>query len=377
MKFVYDEDQQALQASTRGLLERRQPAAGARRLLEAGPGLDRAGWRQGAELGWFSMLAPEAAGGGSLSGQGLVDATALAEEWGRALAGGPLISTNVAINALSAHGTSEHQSLLPALVSGTTLITVALAEDAGDWDPHRTATRAERAGERFYLTGTKVLVEAAADAEWLLVTARDGERVIAMLVAADAEGISVQPHRSLDLTRPLGRVSFDRTPVESTAVLSTGSMAAFQEWIDLGAVLACADSVGGAERVVEMTVEYTRQRVQFGRPIASFQAIRHRCADMLLALEGARAATRYAALAAGDGFPDAQGAVDLAKAHVGDATAMVTGEGIQLHGGIGFTWDHDMHLFARRARTNAVLFGTTAWRRSRSWDRLAPTAEVG
>lgn len=371
MKFLYDVDQRELQRSTRGLIARRL-GGGARAVYESPDGMDMDLWREGAALGWCSMLVPEALGGGSLTPQGLVDAAALAEEWGRALLPGPLTSLNVAALALATCGSPEHQALLPDVVGGSSIVLWCGAE-AGP-DPTVVTTTASPSNSGWVLTGAKSLVEHAGSADHFLVTARDGDGVGEWLVPAGAPGVTVSQRRSLDLTRRLATVHFDDVALPAPARLPGANAAAVAHHLDVAAVLVCADSVGGAARVLELTVDYAKDRVQFGRPIASFQAIKHRCADLLIAVEGARAASRYAALAVADGTPDAPLAVDLAKAHVGEVYAGVAGEGIQLHGGIGFTWDHDMHLFARRAKLNEIMHGTPRWRRDRAGVRLASMA---
>jgi alkylation response protein AidB-like acyl-CoA dehydrogenase len=370
MNFLYDDEQVALAESTRMLIERRRASVTVRDLMHSGTGLDPLAWREGAGLGWFSMLVPESSGGGSLTAQGLVDLTALAEQWGRSLQSGPLISTNVAAAALAHAGSPAQQTLVPGLVSGGTTVAWCVAEEAAEWNATRTGLAATADGRGLTLSGTKILVESADLAEHLVVTARLEGTVVELLVPAGAPGVTIEAHRTLDLTRRYHAVSFDRTPVGRNALLPGADLAGIEAQIDTAAVLACADSVGGAERVLEMTVAYAGDRVQFGRRIASFQAVKHRCADLLVAVEGARAATRYAAMTLADGDQAAAGAVDVAKAHVGDACATVTGEAIQLHGGVGFTWDVDVHLYARRAKANEVLFGSPAWRRARTWQRL-------
>lgn len=371
MKFLYDADQRELQRSTRGLIARRF-GAGARAVYESAAGMDMDLWREGAAVGWCSMLVPEALGGGSLTPQGLVDAAALAEEWGRALLPGPLTAVNVAALALATCGSPEQQALLPDLVGGSSIILWCGAE-AGP-DPTAVSTTARASDGGWVLTGAKSLVEHAHSADHFLVTARAGEGMGEWLVPAGAPGVTISERRSLDLTRRLATVHFADVALPASARLPGASGAVVDHHLDVAAVLVCADSVGGADRVLELTVEYAKDRVQFGRPIASFQAIKHRCADLLVAVEGARAASRYAALAVADGRSDAPLAVDLAKAHVGEVYAAVAGEGIQLHGGIGFTWDHDMHLFARRAKINEVMHGTPQWRRARAGARLASMA---
>jgi alkylation response protein AidB-like acyl-CoA dehydrogenase len=374
VNFLFDDDQELLRDSVRRLLQRDAPSAELRRLLDTDTGFNEALWRRAAELGTLSMLVPAEFGGGSLTGQGLVDAVLLAEEWGRALAPGPFVSTQVALAALSTFGSSEQRALLPHFVAGERIITWCVAEAGAGWDPalFRCTVGADGDGG-LVLAGAKTFVEAADIADHYLVAALSDNGPIAVLIPADTAGITVEPHVSLDLGRRMSAVSFSGVPVARDAILPAADAAALDAQLRLAAVLACADSVGGAQRVVEMTVAYVKEREQFGRTIASFQAVKHRCADLLVLLENARAATHYAAIALDADAPDAPLAVSLAKAYVGDAYATITGEGTQLHGGIAFTWEYDMHLYVRRAKTNEVLFGTPAWHRARSWAALTRT----
>jgi alkylation response protein AidB-like acyl-CoA dehydrogenase len=214
-------------------------------------------------------------------------------------------------------------------------------------------------------------VESAQVADHFLVTALADNGPVQLLVPSDIAGVRIEPHVSLDLSRRTSAVTFHEVHVGADALLPLTDSGAINKQLQLAAVLTCADSVGGAQRVLEMTVAYTKEREQFGRTIASFQAVKHRCADLLIQLESVRAATHYAALALEEGADDAALAVSLAKAYVGDAYAAITGDATQLHGGIAFTWEYDMHLFVRRSKANEVLFGTPSWHRERTWQTLA------
>ncbi|MCW2622089.1 MAG: hypothetical protein JWL64_1691 [Frankiales bacterium] len=363
MHFLLAEDHELMRSSIRGLLA---ATARVRELVDGPTGFDPVAWRRAAELGMLSMLVPEDLGGGSLTEQPLVDAVVLLEEAGRALAPGPLVSANVVAYALGRWGSAEQQALLPALVAGDQIATWAVAEV--DWDGGSVHCAAKRDAHDLVLDGTKSYVEAADVADHLLVTALlDGE-LVSLLVPGAAAGLSVVQHRSMDLTRRLHTVSLDGVRVPSTAIVPADHEALLR----VAAVLTCADAVGGAEVVLEKTVRYTKEREQFGRTIASFQAVKHRCADLLALLEGARAAAHYAALAVDGDQADAELAVSIAKAVVGDAYATITGEGTQLHGGIAFTWEHDLHLYVRRSKADQVLFGAPAYWRRRTWAALEP-----
>lgn len=374
MNFLFDEDQESLRDSTRGLLEKLLPPDRIRELLDSGSGLDEPAWRRGAEQGWFSMLVRPEHGGGSLTDQGLVDALVFAEETGRALAPGPFISTNVAGFAISQSGSPAQQELLPRIVSGEQMVTWCLAEELAGWDAAKMRCSLRRTADGYTLDGVKLYVESAESADFLLVVASCDGELVEVLVPATAPGITIDGHVSLDLSRRSGAVTFTEVAVPASALLPGFDAEALERQLQVAAVLSCADSVGGAERVLERTVEYTMERVQFGRTIASFQAVKHRCADLLLLLESARAATHYAALAVSEKGEDAALAVGLAKAHAADTYATIAGEGTQLHGGIAFAWEHDMHLFVRRAKANQVLFGSSSWHRHRTWPLLQTAA---
>lgn len=363
MHFLLADDHELMRSSIRGLLA---ATARVRELADDPTGFDPVAWRRAAELGMLSMLVPEHLGGGSLTDQPLVDAVVLLEEAGRALAPGPLVSANVVAFALSRWGSPEQQALLPALVAGDQIATWAVAE--ADWDAGSVHCVARHDGGDLVLDGTKSYVEAAGVADHLLVTACIGEELVSVLVPASSAGISIEQHRSMDLTRRLHAVTLDGVRVPGAALVPVDHEALLR----VAAVLTCADAVGGADVVLEKTVRYTKEREQFGRTIASFQAIKHRCADLLALLEGARAAAHYAALAVDGDQADAGLAVSIAKAVVGDAYATMTGEGTQLHGGIAFTWEHDLHLYVRRSKADQVLFGTPAYWRHRTWAALAP-----
>jgi alkylation response protein AidB-like acyl-CoA dehydrogenase len=239
-----------------------------------------------------------------------------------------------------------------------------VAEPHSPWTPEGVATTATPDGDHVLLRGTKTAVQDAGGARWLLVTARlDGEPV-SYLVDRDAPGLTVRRQRVMDLTRALYEVHLDGVRVPAQRALSGGG-AEVQRLLDQAAVLTCAESLGVAGRLLEMTVEYVKTRVQFGRPIGSFQAVKHKCATMAMLVHGSRAATYAAAMAADADLPDAGRAACAAKAFVADAVSKVGGEALQLHGGIGFTWEHDLHLYLRRGKVDEVLYGDAVVHRER------------
>jgi len=365
--FAFSEDQELLRSTTRRFLEEHHPLASLRSVIEAEETFDPDVWRQGAELGWAAMLVPSEHDGGSITEQPLVDVVVLAEELGRVLYPGPFVPTNVVADAIATWGDpAQRRELLPSIARGACVGAWCLTED-GTSDLASVGVRATRAGDGYRLQGVARHVHGASVANLLLVAARAEDRIAHLAVHVPAPGVTIRPHVGLDLTRRYAEVRFDDAVVPGSALLpAAGSATAIAERSSgIATVLQAAEAVGSADSLVSTTVQYAKDRVQFGRPIGSFQAIKHRLADMLLTLEGMRAATHYAALAMSDGFDDAAEAVAVAGSYVGDAFPYACGEALQLHGGIGFTWEHDIHLFVRRARVDQVMYGDPAWHRER------------
>ena len=374
MDFGFGEDQELLRTTTRRFLTEQQSLAEVRRSLESTELFDAGIWRQGADLGWTAMLVPAEYEGGSVTHQPLVDLVVLAEELGRELNPGPFVPSNVVADAIARFGTDvQAKEHLPCIARGETTCAWCLSGD-GSPEPSAVEVRATRADGGWRLSGVARYVHAAGDATLLLVTAKDseGDDVVNLLVRRPTAALSERVIAGLDLTRRFAEVRFDDVSVPAAAELA-GGWAVVERCLALATVLQAAESVGAADLVFTSTVEYLKKRVQFGRTIASFQAIKHRLADLLLDLEGMRAAAHYAALALGDGLPDAAAAVGTAGAYVDDTFAHLCGEALQLHGGIGFTWEHDIHLFVRRAKVNQVLYGDGAWHR----ERLVRLMEAG
>jgi alkylation response protein AidB-like acyl-CoA dehydrogenase len=373
MDFGFGEDQELLRSTTRRFLTDHQSLADVRRSLEEPELFDAGIWRQGAELGWTAMLIPAEHEGGSVTGQPLVDLIVLAEELGRELNPGPFLPCNVVADAIARFGTDvQGKEHLPRLARGESTCAWCLSGD-GSPEPSAVDVRATRVGGGWQLDGVARYVHAAGDASLLLVTAQDTEDgVVCLLVPRPTAGLSVRVLSGLDLTRRFAEVRFDAVSVPATAELA-GGRSVVERGLSVATVLQGAESVGAADLVFTSTVDYAKKRVQFGRTIGSFQAIKHRLADLLMDLEGMRAAAHYAALALGDGLPDAAEAVATAGAYVDDTFAHLCGEALQLHGGIGFTWEHDIHLFVRRAKVNQVLYGDGAWHR----ERLVRLVEAG
>jgi len=366
MDFGFGEDQELLRSTTRRFLTEHQPLAEVRRSMEAPDLFDPDVWRQGAELGWTAMLVPAEHEGGSVTGQPLVDLVVLAEELGRELNPGPFVPSNVVADAIARFGTEvQGKEHLPRIARGEATCAWCLS---GDGSPERTAVEvsATRGGDGWRLDGVARYVHAASDATLFLVAATEagGDGVVNLLVPRASVGLSDRVLTGLDLTRGFGEVRFEDVSVPPSAELA-GGWDVVERCLSVATVLQAAESVGAAEQLFAATVDYAKKRVQFGRTIGSFQALKHRLANLSMELEGMRAAAHYAALALGDGLPDAAEAVATAGAYVDDAFAHLSGEALQLHGGIGFTWEHDVHLFVRRAKVNQVLYGDGAWHRER------------
>jgi alkylation response protein AidB-like acyl-CoA dehydrogenase len=372
LDFTFGEDQDLLRDSTRRFLADRQPLSALRPVLEAPEVVDRAAWREAAELGWTSMLVPAEHDGGSVTDQPLVDLVVLGEELGRVLHPGPFVPTNVVADVVARWGSdAQRKELLGPLARGEQLASWCLSGD-GSVESDSCVVQAEQRGDAYVLDGVARYVHGATVADLFLVVARASKGLIHVLVPSDVNGVAVRTQQCLDLTRRFGEVTFDGVEVDAAHLLDHDPAAVLERAIDVATVLQAAEAVGGADRLFGETVAYLKDRVQFGRTIASFQAIKHRIADLLVLLEGMRAATHLAALALDDGFDDRAAAVSTAGSYVDDGFAHLCGEALQLHGGIGFTWEHDAHLFVRRAKTSQALYGESSWHR----ERLCSLAEA-
>jgi alkylation response protein AidB-like acyl-CoA dehydrogenase len=370
MYFDLTDEQQAIKSTARDLLAARCKSERIRALVESEHGFEQSDWEEMAELGWPGLALPEEWGG---QGLGIVDLAVLFEEMGYALAPSPLLSTTVAGLALAINGTDEQRERwLRPLAAGEARGTVALF-DAGT--PARIGDFAMEAvadGDGVVLDGEKVLAMDAASADFFLVATSDGRR---HLVERDADGVSVGAERSIDLTRRLYSVRFDGVKVTAEATLGGGQ----EEYLPIlwrACVAIAAESTGVAQRTMEMAVEYAKDRQQFGRPIGAYQAVSHRCAQMLLETESSRSAV-YGAAWAADAEPESLPlAASMAKAYASDAGWRVPDASIQAHGGIGFTWEHDLHFFLKRGKANAAMFGTAGWHRERVADLVLADAAV-
>jgi alkylation response protein AidB-like acyl-CoA dehydrogenase len=368
MNLGLTDDQQFFQETTRKFLEQEAPLTAVRALADDLDGFQRAWWVRGAELGWTSLLVPEDDGGGSLSGEGVVDLAIVAEEMGRLVSPGPLVGTNVVADAVARGGSSALRSeVLPGIVAGEIVGAWCMAGPGGGWDGHGVAVAAIRDGDSMVLDGMSTPVEHAAQADELLVTARTDGGLTQCLVPASAAGVHVEPVESIDLVRRFATVHLDGVRVAAPRVVGEigGATDAVERQLHLAIALQCAETVGALDRVLDFTLEYLGDRSSFGRPLASYQAIKHRIADMKMWIEGSHGVTELAVRAVQDDDPEAVEIVSAAASYLGDHAGEILQECTQLHGGIGVTWEHDLHLYLRRVTLDRNLFGTPAQHRER------------
>jgi alkylation response protein AidB-like acyl-CoA dehydrogenase len=369
MSMTFTAEQDELRKSVRRFLEQKSPSAEVRRLMETDEGYDPAVWQQMAEqLGLQGMAVPEEYGG---SGFGFVELVVVLEEMGRALLCAPYFSSVVlAVTALLESGDDAAQKdLLPGIADGSTIATLAWVETPTRWDAQTVTTRATRTADGYTLDGTKTLVVDGHVASLLLVVAQADGGPSLFAVDTGAPGLTRRRLESLDMTRKLALVELSGTPARLVAA-EADAAGIVERTMRLAAVALAAEQVGAAQKCLEMSVDYAKLRVQFGRPIGSFQAIKHKCADMLLEVESARSAAYYAAWAAADASPELAVVAPLAKAYCSEAFATTAAETIQIHGGIGFTWEHDAHLYYRRAKSSEQFLGSPAEHRDELARRL-------
>jgi alkylation response protein AidB-like acyl-CoA dehydrogenase len=360
-------DQEVLRSATARFLDASCPLSIVRELFDDPIGFDRGYLRKGAELGWFSMLVPEEFGGGSVSGDGLVDAAMVAAERGRLVQPGPFITTNIVAFALANDGSPTQVSdVLRHLITGEATATWALADARGVWEPGE-GTTVTRGGDGFVLSGTTSFVQDAHSSDWLLVSASEGDDVTQAIVPTHTPGVSISPLEGLDLTRRFSEVSFDNVALPESALVGVASAASkrVEHQLRIALVLSIAESIGAMERLFEVTLQYAKDRIAFGRPIGSFQAIKHLLADLSFLLEASKAGAAAATRAVQDNTPDAPEIASMTKAFVGDSSTEMAQGCLQVHGGIGYTWDHDLHLYLRRLAVNTALYGEPSWHRER------------
>jgi alkylation response protein AidB-like acyl-CoA dehydrogenase len=362
VNFAFTEEQEELRKAVRRFLEDKSPETEVRRLMETTEGYDPAVWNQMADqLGLQGLAIPEEFGGQGFS---YVELIVVLEEMGRALLCAPYFSSvGLAANLLLVSGDdAAKKEFLPGIASGATIATVALAEASGRWDEGGVGLEATGAGDSWTLNGEKLYVLDGHIADLILVAARTAAGVSVFAVGKGADGLSTTPLSTMDQTRKQARVVLESTPGRLIGTDGAG-WAVLSKMLDLAAVALAAEQVGGAQKVLEMAVEYAKVRVQFGRPIGSFQAIKHKCADMLLEVESAKSAAYYAGWSAAEDNDELPVVASLAKSYCSEAYFHATAENIQIHGGIGFTWEHPAHLYFKRAKSSELLFGDPTYHR--------------
>jgi alkylation response protein AidB-like acyl-CoA dehydrogenase len=362
VNFAFSEEQEELRRAVRRFLEDKSPESEVRRLMDTTDGYDPAVVRQMAQqLGLQGLIIPEEFGG---SGFTYVELIVVLEEMGRALLCAPYFSSvALAANLLLVSGDdAAKKDHLPGIADGSRIATVALAEASGRWDEEGVTLPATRTGGGWTLTGEKLYVLDGHTADLVLVAARNAAGVSVFAVDKGAPGLTAAPLSTMDQTRKQARLTFESTPARLIGTDGAG-WSAISKMLDLAVVALAAEQVGGAQKVLEMAVEYAKVRVQFGRPIGSFQAIKHKCADMLLEVESAKSAAYYAGWAAALENDELPVVASLAKSYCSEAYFHATAENIQIHGGIGFTWEHPAHLYFKRAKSSELLFGDPTYHR--------------
>ncbi len=356
-----------LRRSAREFLAKECSPKVVRKLMESADGYDEALWKKLAGLGWTALGIPEQYGGVGT----FLDLVVVLEEAGRALLPGPFFSTmGLAVPALIEAGTeAQKKKVLGAIAEGSARATLAVTEPSGRWDASAISLAARQKSGGWQLDGVKTFVPDAGVADYLVVAARtrgDGEEGVTLfLVERNTKGVEVKPLETLDQTRRWSEVRFDAVELGADAVMGAPDKAwpPLRRALEWATAALCAEMVGGVQKVLETSTEYAKTRHQFGKPIGIYQAVSHKLADMLVLSESGRSATYYAAWAVDADAPDRALASSMAKAYVSDAYRKVAGDGIQVHGGIGFTWEHDMHLYFKRAKSSEVTLGDATYHR--------------
>jgi alkylation response protein AidB-like acyl-CoA dehydrogenase len=372
MNFGFNDEQELLRSTARKFFDNECPSTTVRALMEDSSGMTPELWKKLAEQGWLGLIAPEEHGGMAL---GIVDLVVLLEEMGRAVVPGPFFSTVLlgGLALLEAGNDAQKKAWLPKICSGEARATLAWMEPSAEMGAAGITLQAAPKGSGFTLNGTKLFVHDAHTADVIVVAARTAsgqnpeDGISLFLVPTGTPGLAVTLLPTMDQTRKLCEVTLTNVSLGGDAVMGApgAGWKPLARVIDRATVGLCAEMCGGAQKVLDMTVEYAKIRQAFGRPIGSYQGVKHRAADMLVDVENSKSITYYAAWAMDEGVPEGPLAVSMAKAYVSDAYRRVSGAGIQLHGGIGFTWEHDLHLYFKRAKGSEFTFGDATWHRER------------
>ena len=368
MNLGVSTEQRELRESVRRFLAERAPLTRVRELMETTEGTDPDVWRQAsAQLGLPGIAVPEEYGGAGFS---FAEQAIVLEELGAALFTGPYLASAVlaATALLASDDEAAKKDLLPGIAAGETVATLAFTEDDGSWDP--AAIRLAAASDRGWrLDGHKSFVLGGHAADLILVVAATGEKLSLFAVTPAAEGLTRRALPTLDQTRKLARLTFSDTPARLIGEHGA-ARAVLDRTLDVAAVALAAEQLGGAQRALDMAVQYARVRHQFGRPIGSFQAIKHRCADLLVEVESLRSAVGYAAAAVAADSTEVPVLASLIGAYASEVYSHVAGENIQIHGGIGVTWEHDAHLYLKRAKASELFLGDASYHRARLATRI-------
>jgi alkylation response protein AidB-like acyl-CoA dehydrogenase len=371
MNFGFNEEQELLRSTARKFFENEVGSDTVRRLMETPEGMTPELWTKLAEQGWLGLVFPDQYDG---MGLGLVDLVVLMEEMGRAVVPGPYFSAVLlgGLAILEAGSEAQKKEWLPKIAAGERRVALAWMEPSAQLGPAGVTLTALEKGGKYTLSGTKLFVHDAHTADALVVAARTrpgagAEGVSLFLLPKGPKGLEVTLLPTMDQTRKLCEVTLSDVAVGADALLGPAGAgwAPLSRVLDRATVALCAEMCGGAQKVLDMTVEYAKIRQAFGRPIGSYQGVKHRAADMLVEVENSKSITYYAAWALDEGAAEAPLAVSMAKAYVSDAYRRVSGAGIQLHGGIGFTWEHDLHLYFKRAKGSEFTFGDATHHRER------------
>jgi alkylation response protein AidB-like acyl-CoA dehydrogenase len=372
MDFGFNQEQELLRATARKFFENECTSEFVRARMAEPAGVTDDFWKKLAEQGWLGLIYPEEYDG---TGLGFVDLTVLMEEMGRAVMPGPFVSTVLlgGLAILEAGSAAQKKEWLSKVSQGQAKTSLAFTEPNARWDAAAVTVAARENGGKFTLSGTKLFVLDAHVADVIVTVARtrEGKRpeegLSMFLVPKGAKGLDVKLLPTMDQTRKLCEVTFNDVTVDAGALLGAKDQAwsPLSRVLDRATVALCAEMCGGAQRVLDMTTDYAKIRVAFGKPIGSYQGVKHRAADMLVEVENAKSLTYYAAWAVDENVPEAPLAASMAKAYVSDAYRRAAGAGIQLHGGIGFTWEHDLHLYFKRAKSSEFTFGDASYHRER------------
>lgn len=346
-------------STTQSFLEKEASLSRLRELHAAGTSFDTGWWRRAAELGWTSLLVPEEIGGGSVSGDGVRDLALVAELAGKTVAPGPLHPVSTVLASL-VEAPENHEDTIESLVSGELVASWAVYEPGKSWAPLSAGVTATHTGSGFRLDGVKDRVEAGAESAVLLLVANCDGAVRQFLVPTDAAGVRVEPQRSVDLVKSYARVHFDGVEVDASAAVGSAehTPALISRQSQIAQILQCAEVVGILDAVLKFTIQWGFDRHSFGRPLGSYQALKHKYADLKIWFEACKAATNAAVAEVADRSSDAEMAVSVAKSYVGEYAPGMLQDCIQLHGGIGVTWEHDLHLYLRRVMLDRSMFGT-------------------